>query len=288
MGRQVPTLDIDLKVEIARVQEELLFFRRDCLPAFLDGPVQDFLSDGMSDELQSHIVTLAGRLSDWRDATTRLAEFLPLGPLAEDAPVLCREEFGQFMFQEARTSFTCRGGRIVWRVELFATLDMALLYYHRSLGIPDETPVSFEESLPEVKRRLMGLEVDCPLFNCLCAVLPVLVDTDPAFVRLALDLETRRILVLADRTIEEERRAERLWLIDGYFGHVLNNALLHVLGALASNDFPLIGAYFDHPNLRGGYTHLMPHYLFAVLFKKVAVLRRLSQDHPWLWHCRAG
>jgi hypothetical protein len=36
-------------------------------------------------------------------------------------------------------------------------------------------------------------------------------------------------------------------------------------------------------DLRGGYTHLMPHYLFALLFEKVRALRGLSQEWPGLW-----
>ena len=57
---------------------------------------------------------------------------------------------------------------------------------------------------------------------------------------------------------------------------------LHALGGLANNHFLHIRDFLDHALLRGGYTHLMPHYLFAVLFEKVRVLRRLSQErHGW-------
>src|SRR5262245_19016605 len=55
-------------------------------------------------------------------------------------------------------------------------------------------------------------------------------------------------------------------------------ALLHALGGLANNHFLHIRDFLEHPLLRGGYTHLMPHYLFAVLVEKVLVLRRLSQE----------
>jgi hypothetical protein len=76
---------LDLRAEIARVQAELIVFRKECLPAFLGGPVQDFLADGMSERLQRHIVAVAGRLSEWQDAALRVAEYLPLGPLPSDA-----------------------------------------------------------------------------------------------------------------------------------------------------------------------------------------------------------
>jgi hypothetical protein len=36
--------------------------------------------------------------------------------------------------------------------------------------------------------------------------------------------------------------------------------------------------FLDHPNLRGRYTHLMPHYLFAVLVEKVATLRGMAVE----------
>jgi hypothetical protein len=60
-----------------------------------------------------------------------------------------------------------------------------------------------------------------------------------------------------------------------FFRHVLNNALLHVMAALANNHFEVIFDLLDHPSLIGGYTRLMPHYLFAVLLEKVDVLRSL-------------
>ena len=281
------TPDIDLKAEVARVQKELTCFRGECLPAFLGGSVRDFLLDGMSDFLQSHIVAVAGRLSEWRDAAARLADFLPLGPLPLDAPFPGREDFTRFLFQQATPAFTVRSGRVVWRVGLFIDLDMAADGCLRVLGRRDAAAVPSDEflaRLPEVKAWLMGLPVDdSPLWNSLCMVLPAMADADPAFARLALDPETWRALVLADRKITEGQRGKRLRAIDGIFGHVLNNALLHVLGTLANNHFLVIRDYLDHPHLRGSYTHLMPHYLFAVLIEKVRVLRHLSRERHDLW-----
>jgi hypothetical protein len=68
-----------------------------------------------------------------------------------------------------------------------------------------------------------------------------------------------------------------LGVVDGYLRHVLNSALLHILGAVANNHFEVIADLLDHPNLVGGYTPLMPHYLFAVLFEKVEVPRALAR-----------
>jgi hypothetical protein len=91
--------------------------------------------------------------------------------------------------------------------------------------------------------------------------LPFVADADPAFAKKALDLSTWKN-------------------VTPWFEHVANNALLHVLGALANNHFMLIRDYLDHPCLYGNYTHLMPHYLFAVLFQKVSVLRQIAAEQP--------
>ncbi len=131
----------------------------------------------------------------------------------------------------------------------------------------------------------MSLPIDSSeLANSLCSVLPLIADADPAFAKLALDPETWRGLVLNDRDITDEQRAKRLKCVDGqWFGHVFNNALLHVLGAIANNDFMTIEDFLDHPYLVGGYTHLFGHYLLAVLFEKVVILRQISEERPELW-----
>jgi hypothetical protein len=229
----------------------------------------------MSERLREHIVTVAGRLSDWRRATVRLSDALPLGPLRADAPTVARQDFNQFLFQEATPAFDFADGRIIWRIGLFVDHACARAYCPLLADLRDDAPVNFDEGralLPEVRRWLLGLSVTSDrLWNSLCSVLPAIADLDPAFVKFALDPQTWRTLVLADRKVEKEEKEERLKFLDGYwFGHVLNNALLHVLGALASNRFLAIGDYLDHRHLRGSYTHLMPHYLFAVLFEKVA------------------
>ena len=276
---------LDLRAEIARAQAELIVFRKECLPAFLGGPVQDFLADGMSEWLQRHIVAVAGRLSEWRDAALRLAEHLPLGPLPSDAPTLDRKDFDRFLFQGASPAFVIRSGRIAWRIELFVPLDLALRCPVFA-GDADAAQNGWERFLgrvEDVKRWLMALPPDCQLANSLCELLPFVADADPAFVKLALDVDTWRGVVLADRCITEAERAERLDLVDSrLFAHVLNNALLHALGGLANNHFLHVRDFLGHALLRGGYTHLMPHYLFAVLFEKVLALRRLSQGRPGL------
>jgi len=72
-------------------------------------------------------------------------------------------------------------------------------------------------------------------------------------------------------------------VIDGYFRHVLNNALLHVMGALANIHLGEICHLLDHPDLTGAYTPLMPHYLFAVLLLKVIDLHDMVRETGDQW-----
>jgi hypothetical protein len=120
---------------------------------------------------------------------------------------------------------------------------------------------------------------ECVLSNNLCFVLPPLADVDPPFAALALDPDTWRSIVLANCNISPEERRRWLNAIEhGYLRHGINNALLHVLGSLANNHFMAIRTYLTHPCVYGGYTHLMPHYIFAVLFAKVSILRQLATE----------
>ena len=130
---------------------------------------------------------------------------------------------------------------------------------------------------PEVRDWLLGLPVDeTGLWNAICLVLPLLVDADLEFVLRALDTESWRGIVLGSPGLTPAERMRRLGVIDGHFHRVLNNALLHVLGAMANNRFGDIPALMRHPNLIGGYTHLMPQYLLSVLLAKVLTLRELA------------
>jgi len=273
--------DIDIRTEVAMVQGELLFFRERVLPALLETPLDAVFESEYADWVREKS---NGRLSEWQEATSRLADLLPLGPLAPNAPKLSREDFKEFLFQEATPSFCFRDGRIVWQIMLFVDPGFCASYcptFPDLPGVLEKLPAR----LADVRQWLMRLPVDSiELANALSMALPFVADADPAFAKLALDPDTWRGLVLNDREISEEHRAKRLKCVDGpWFAHTLNNALLHTFGSLASNHFMLIEDFLDHPYLVGGYTHLMPHYLFAVLFEKVAILRQLSEERPELW-----
>jgi hypothetical protein len=270
--------EINIRTEIARVQGEIVLFRERCLPAFFGDPVHEVFDEDYAEWVREKIVTRAGSLSKWQGTTSQLAELLPLGPLPANSLKICRDDFKEFLFQEATPSFCFRERRIVWKIRLFVDPSFCVPYC-------PTFPSSAFENLPEVRQWLMSLPVDSPeLANAFCMALPFIADSDSVFPKLALDPETWRNVVLTDRDITEEERLKRLKWIDGQvFCHWLNNSLVHVLGSLANNQFMLIEDLLDHPNLVGGYTHLMPHYLFAVLFEKVATLRGLSEERPELW-----
>jgi hypothetical protein len=277
------TNGIDLGGEVARVQQEVTLFRDEFLPAAFDGPVTDRHSDGMTDHLKNHITATAGQLSGWRDAASRLSDLLPRGPLSASAVPFDRDLFRSFLFQKATPGFVVRGGRVVWRIEVFVSVE-AMAHCPAHGG---EEPTAGEDvwdwlaaRADVVKKWLTGLPANSDvLANSLCLVLPFLADLDPPFARLALDRETWRSLVLADRTLGDEEREKRLRFVAGNcFAHILNNALLHVLAMLANNHFLAVRDYLGHEQLRGSYTHLMPHYLFAVLIEKVAALRGMMTE----------
>lgn len=264
------TTQIEIKAEVANVQAELLSFQERVLPALFETPIDVAFDGDYADWVHEK---RNGRLSEWQEATRRLADLLPLGPLA--CSKIDRERFRDLLVQGATPSFSVREGQIVWNIGLFVDRSLCSAYFP-SLDL---------SNVSEVQRWLMNLPVDsCELANGLCMVLPQIADADPAFAKLALDLETWRSLVLADQDISEEQRTKRLKMVDGlWFGHILNNALLHTLGALANNNFMVIDDFLDHPFLVGGYSHLTPSYLLAVLLEKVVILRQLSEERPDLW-----
>ena len=70
---------------------------------------------------------------------------------------------------------------------------------------------------------------------------------DPSFAKRALDQQTWRAIVLDDREINDCNRRRRLEVLDGVFPRVLNNALLHIMGAMACNHFEVALDLLEHP-----------------------------------------
>jgi hypothetical protein len=273
--------EIDIRAEVARVQAELVSFREKVLPALFQTPLDAVFGEDYADWVRGK---RNGPLSEWQKATSRLAELLPLGPLPANSPKICRDDFKEFLFQSATPSFCLRDGRIVWKISLFVDPSFCGPY----CGTFPDLPTALENlpaRLPEVRQWFMSLPADSiELANMLCMALPFIADADPAFAKLALAPETWHQLVVNDRGITEAERAKRLKCVESqWFGHVLNNALLHVLGALANNHVMLIEDFLDHPFLIGGYSHLTPSYLLAVLLEKVVIVRQLCEERPESW-----
>ncbi len=266
--------------DIAKVQSELIAFRDEFLPEFLGLPLLESLPDYMPNHLRAQVVETSHRLSSWQKAVDKLSEALPFANHSE----LRAEDFNDFMFQEATPAFSRSTDGIRWKIGLFVSLDWIRGWcWPTFLDRKDDAEAEeqdFLAALPRIKPWLMSLAVDdSVLLNGLCMILPLIADFDPPFVKLALDPETWRSLVMSNADVPEEQRQMWLEAIDhGHFRHAVNNALLHVVGALANNNFMLIRDYLEHPCLHGGYTGLMPHYLFALLFQKVSILRQLASD----------
>ena len=65
-GCDMTNTDIDLRAEIARVQAELTFFRKECLPPILGGPVPRDFVDFVAYWYERNKVS--DELTDWQNA----------------------------------------------------------------------------------------------------------------------------------------------------------------------------------------------------------------------------
>ena len=270
-------IGIDMDAEKARVLEELKAFQDVCLPAFFAPggivPVWD-------DRRPLGEPDVANRpLHRWRRAVDRLAH-----ALVETDFLLDRVDFADFLFEKPEGDYSVHEGQIVWRVGvgMYCNRESNAYAYLDRMGLGSEVvgdPVEFLNSrTPAARSWLLGLGVDQPdLGNTLCFLLPLLAEGDTQVVKEMLDPETWQALVLDKEGIMPEVRVKRLRIIDVHLPRYLNNALLHVFGALANNRFATILDLLDHPCLLGGYTDLFSHYLFGVLFGKVEILRGLGR-----------
>jgi hypothetical protein len=133
----------------------------------------------------------------------------------------------------------------------------------------------------EFKNWFLGPSPDVIfVINAMCYLLPLCVELDLDFVRRAFDLEERLARIRSDSSAGEEEQKRKLneWsrLV---IMHGFNNALLHVIAALANNHFDQIESFLDQPARDSGfYTWLMPHYLVAVLHQKVRILNELWRE----------
>ena len=259
MTPQTPTALYPLGHEIAKVQAEILAFRNEYLPVFMEISRTPELIPPIAFESQQNTFHL---LSSWQDAITKVADALPL---PGDSAKFNQAEFKDFMFCEGTPGYSLLNNSISWKIGMYCDIRIAILSGYRPPDLGDNenfTEDDFWTAIPQIETWLLSLNaMDGLLWNPLCMTLPFIADVDPDFAQKALDLNT--------------------WgKTNPWFEHVVNNALLHVLASLANNHFMRIQDYLGHPCLLGRYTRLMPHYLFSVLFHKVLILRQLATDQP--------
>jgi hypothetical protein len=271
-----------LTFEIAKVVYELTVLRDVYLPMLARCSMLELSSEGCVPSDQFPVKETTARLALWIQAVDELNRAASRANRDAHRTPLRAEDFKEFMWQEATPAFSWVPKGIRWNISVFTSLDKV----HRldcppSLARKDKDYATAEEvlaALPEVKRWMLSLPPECQLMNVLCQLLPVIADADPRFVKKALDLRTWRWQVMANTTASEEERREWLNGIDGHgvFRCGVNNALLHNIAALGNNHFMAIRHFLKHPCIPGGYTGLIPHYLFALLFQKVSILRQIA------------
>jgi len=271
-----------LKRETARVQAELIALRDEYLPALFGKHVFDSMPSPSPKAVRAW-APASRHLVAFQQAVDRLGDAVPF---AGHSTPLREEDFKEFMFQKATPAYSFTAEGVRWEITVFMTWSFMEIPASRPPFLDQYEPGTLEEAfvaaLARIKTWLFSLSVkDTRLWNALCMVVPLAADADPAFAKLAVDLETWRSIVRTDRRLSAKQRRELLEVVDGgWFQHVVNNALLHVFAALGNNHFLSIRDYLDHPCLWGAYNGLMPDYLFALLFHKVAVLQRLAAECP--------
>lgn len=262
--------------EINKVRFEIDEFSQRLLPdlARRDSVIfQDFL-DNDCDDWRRRLRTL----NDWQAAASQLQQLL-IDSLSTRVPPPTIEDFSRFMMGgAAEEKYVLEDGGIRWQLSVFAPMTWEEVVELHKLHLPESLhPQHNQARAPSVEATRGWLEqasagdIDC--MNALCTVLPFIADEDPAFAMTMLQPQAYRDRIRSRDGLTPSQRETELEKVDAfYFGYVLNNALLHVVAALANNHFMDIRRFLQTPNYSGRYTDLIPHYLFAILFAKVSVL----------------
>jgi hypothetical protein len=211
-------------------------------------------------------------LSDWQEAAARLTGLLKDPP---DDTALATElsHLRPFMKGgQAGGDYVIEKGVLHWRLSIFASVRWEEgVYGYLPVEYRPESVGSVEQSRRAVRRWFERADVaDMWFWNALCLVLPATVDDDPEFAISMLQPVTYR-----DRILSKEELTPAQWQVELAklealsFCHVLNNAFLHVVAALANNHFMKIDHCLQVSEISGRYTDLLPHYLFAILFAKI-------------------
>ena len=221
-------------------------------------------------------------MTGWQKVARHLAAALP-GP--GGASLLNVEFFSKFLRIKGTPEVEVACGRIRWNIGLIQprgpfppAAEHALALMHGDDFKVEDYWQWLMDEFGAFRGWLLGLSPgDNRLLDVLTWLMPPLASVDPAAVREFLNPEGWRSRIEADPSLTPPERAARTEFLGGYyFRYRINNLLLHVLGALASDHFSEIARYLGHPCLVGSYTHLMPHYVTSVLFQKVLILRGMA------------
>jgi hypothetical protein len=262
------TSPLNIGEEIAQVQRELRIFRQEYLPILAE-PVP-------IDDRWAYVGMLAAAPGPnariWEEAAFSIADTLPLPP-DDPGKAFNPEDYAGLYHQAQDPGFQIRDGKIVWEISIFMPvlladgLDRAAPY-----GVP-------YRRVDQIVDWLLSLPLDdARLWNSLCILLPVVAmqDEQRAWELLNPQFWANRLsgdenwTPLKDSKMDAEEYIRSVW-----FNNILNNSMLHVLAALANNRFIGIARFLQLETYRGGYTKLMPAYLFSVFCEKVLILKQL-------------
>jgi hypothetical protein len=222
-------------------------------------------------------------LSDWQEAAAHLSGLLVNHP---DDTALATElsRLRPFMrCGQAGGDYVIDKGVIHWRLSIFASVRWDKeVFPHVPEELQPESVGGVEQSRRAVRRWFERTDPgEIVFWNALCMVLPATVDDDPEFTISMLQTATYRERILSKEELTPAERQVELAKVEAlYFHHVLNNAFLHIIAALANNHFMKIDHCLRVSEISGRYTDLLPHYLFAILFAKLKILIRLSNAGP--------
>ena len=301
-----PSGSLNLGLERAFVLFELRLFERHYLPG-LHAPFSLAHSD--AEPRLCFCQSKEYRLEQWQVATRRLAKALTaphcytlaLGPdeirplFSQPCPDSLQKVDHSFMLDvSAHRCFSVAQGRICWHIYPLGSIRPepehracdALHLLKCCFGLPllaaPEAANACEQLrslLPQIKELYRRLD---PLgdahFVAYEWLLPLLVEVDLAWVVQVLDRSRMEHVVARLVTYSPVERDQRLHALRCPFvSNYLSSAHTLVMGSLANNHFCEIANLFGHPEIFGSANSLMAEIIFAVLHRKVKVLRQLTK-----------
>lgn|GEM_PF-4957495 len=260
-------LGIDSDALVAALRKELVTFKMELVPAFVSKtPITSIRREP------------ALSIADWQSAADNLLKALQDDAMRSDRTDLSVIDSHRLM------RLMTRNGQAWWGAESPLPFEIVSKYCPVLSLLDSERILTDHEHVgllvPEIKSWMVGLPIrSLVLHNSLSLVLPLLVDHDLEFVLNATtSVFWRDQLRIGSSLSRRAQNRVQLFLNGPIFSHVLNNALLHVISAMANNQFVLIRRLVDHPNLQGNYTGLMLSKIFETLQSKYTTIANLRKQ----------